>query len=1247
MKIVFIISILFTGCLFASGSPQNWQLPSNSRTDFILPSPLHDLIEFKTGNGKEAVILAANKNGTVTCRIQDQNGKLHHTLFKINGMAKRNFAWSDNLLGWSNVYEKIFARDPAVFRHKLTFENRDGQTFIFLDGVAVAPFPQMVTTLSSTATIQGFEQANLPVNSPYRQVDISRQCNTKGLAQFSAKEIMVNGVPFRLSSDEYFNHIDLALSWFREGTLSSYEEPQLGSFGGRWSGAAEYNPTRLQFRVPNDEYDSLYLLAGFDARPDHISRLTAQFFRAKAGSPVNFMSGKVPALDMPSNKALIVRDENGKQRYLHCIKIPLSQAQLKSFSDSSVLDFELTKDVQTYVSWPDPFYYSIHGAGLPSGVRVFAATLSKAALTVDFTPDAYANIWTGPAAVSYTVRLANRSDKEISVPVKLSVVSFDRADARDFTQTAIVPGGGNIELKFRFIPKRYGHYNLDLTVGSKSPWRRTLAYLRPRSYEKRPFEAPGHHFGFWSWRGEHRTPHQADAIHLAAPLGMESLSSGVHEWANPETIKMMEQYGIRTNFAFGTSDLWVVSYLAKLSGDDGKDFEKILNDYRKKQEPASSVSEPKFMRIFAEPSGLGTHGILPEFYGEPETVFTPVQQKAFDSHHRRLALAARAVRKITPDIKILMPHGDPVFVIPFLKKNDDVSRSFDGIGIDIGYFERLPEQQMHQCSIHRMYMVRHYWAKFRKEPPLLVTVEGPCISPVRPGALSEREQAAHTMRAALLLAAYDVRHQYSMASLTDSGDYWGEQHYGGGLISAAPLLNPYPSYSATATLIRHMRDLEFIGFEPTGSLSVYCLKFRNLKDNSTVLAMWTIRGTRPVKFTNPVRYYDAMDNASTDDQIIISNLPVFIHQPSSFTLGTPDHSEVKLAEVHLRLGNMANLVKRQSNDAETEYIDMFPEAVRRFPAVMQLTEIKAPAPQGNRALAVTLPEQSVDRGVMPFYTVLHPEKAIEIPGHASALAIHVKAHSDWGRLVYVLHDAKGEKWISCGAKGEWNSDDIRNLSFFNFDGWRLLRVTLPSNAPYDKFRNASTQSWGCSGGDSIVDLPLTLEKIIIERRPYAMYVNTLEKTNPAPVELADLYAEYNAAGAENSTAIKHNNITMPSASSASQINPIEKLIQNATLPATEITGVMPPESAADGTRGHFHFKEQEGAVSYDIYVALLSNGAGAIQLGKNLKKSGALISGFQADKDFYAFIVYRDKQNRTSTPSKPFHFKMDNRFGMR
>ena len=119
-------------------------------------------------------------------------------------------------------------------------------------------------------------------------------------------------------------------------------------------------------------------------------------------------------------------------------------------------------------------------------------------------------------------------------------------------------------------------------------------------------------------------------------------------------------------------------------------------------------------------------------------------------------------------------------------------------------------------------------------------------------------------------------------------------------------------------------------------------------------------------------------------------------------------------------------------------------------------------------------------------------------------------------------------------------------------------------------------------------------------------------------------------------------VRMPAPKNIRRQDPLAEV--NGVLEPTEITGVKHPMHYYDGTRGHFSFREVEGAVSYDVYVSLSPTGEGAILLKKGAKKSGELVNGFLAGRDNYAFIVWRNAKGEVSKPSAPFKFRLEDEF---
>jgi hypothetical protein len=194
------------------------------------------------------------------------------------------------------------------------------------------------------------------------------------------------------------NHIDLKPSWLRAGFIPDGSGAySVDTDAARWIGALGPDPARIQFRVANARYLNLHLLAAADGAPNTVPIVTAQFFRSGAGHPVDFPM-RVPLFTASSqaSHAVPLRLANGQEGQMFLVTIPLEPESLSRFSDTDTVEIELTKQVQLFRTFPDPMYCSSHGAGLPSGVHVFAMTLERPAIDFEFEPDRFAHIWTAP-----------------------------------------------------------------------------------------------------------------------------------------------------------------------------------------------------------------------------------------------------------------------------------------------------------------------------------------------------------------------------------------------------------------------------------------------------------------------------------------------------------------------------------------------------------------------------------------------------------------------------------------------------------------------------------------------------------------------------------------------------------------------------------------------------------------------------------------------------------------------------------
>jgi len=451
-----------------------------------------------------------------------------------------------------------------------------------------------------------------------------------------------------------------------------------------------------------------------------------------------------------------------------------------------------------------------------------------------------------------------------------------------------------------------------------------------------------------------------------------------------------------------------------------------------------------------------------------------------------------------------------------------------------------------------------------------------------------------------------------------------------------------------------------------------------------VYALWTIRGKRPVSLMlekdATVTVTDSMDNGaavtSTNGMaaLTVGPDPVYVTGAGDVTnmvLGVPDHSgavaesrgreqltwdtgpavrrppvakEIAVAD----FGDGSWTLTSERNDVyENNNYD-----VSRYPGKMSSRVVTDDGQQAP-SLAIHLEPQEKERKLMPWYAVLKPKKPVVIPGKSIALGLWVKASSDWGRVVYCLQDAKGENWISIGTKDQWNCNDPHSWSFFNFDGWRYVRFEMPANAAYDSFREAGSTWWGHSGpkGDGIVDLPLRLESVIVERRTHAMYVNDPQPTNPDDVLLGRLVAEYATEFDAMKAAVKRSAVRMPiPKTAAGMANPITEMTAN-ELAATSIDGVKMPDWGYDGTSCHVLFKEVPNAAAYQVWGAAYADGRGAVTLGA-MPKSGGRVWGLRPARKLYLWVTYTEtvetgKAARQSKPSQSLEIELVDAFGMK
>ena len=1235
--------------------------------------------------GFQINLSATRASEAVSCTVAQSGKPLHDTAAlakQLDWTPQVSMSFTYHLRaytriepGWREDYRRLIEHDMAALPDhnrkwlSVRVELAKGRVGFWLDDRCVAEKKDAEIAPEGTARIElgpgvqlgQFSIERLVETPGFLPIRLEGYTNARTFLRSEAVDpaslppldevVHLNGVPFVFPAmnAEGNDHIDVGRSLYRDANNDGY----LPSYGPRWAGSTLRDPARIQLRIPNGQYDTLYLIAAADEEKDSVPLVSAMFFRPSAGFAETFEAAVPRASDrsvadgslQPAAACytpLPVRLTNGKKANLWLVAIPLDPGRLSSFADLDIVEIELTKKVRQFRSYPDPFIYGWHQAGLPSAVHIYAATLAKVPVGFELQPDKFGHVWTAPEVPSYTVTLTNNTDSPVAGKLAVFSRSYDLTDETIIGKPLALARGQTLKVPIQLPVKLNGYHELTAILeiaGKKWTEKRSFVRLAPDTRSPRWEEGKGALFGYWSYHGGHHTPKADHHINLMTIAGART-SIGLASKDNP----LVQKHWTRV-----PCGAWEVSPQAWAAEDpyDPKKYEEyqktVVEAYSKARAAVPEPFQPDHVYFFPEPciSLRLTAGNFPSYWGEPEYELTPDEQRALRMYMVTAKCAAEAVRKTWPNLKILIPWGDPLFIVPLLRAGFP-KELIDGSGLDICHFERLPEQQLHQISVHRLYELRKEYEKAGIPNPVLQYCEGIFV-PTEVGACSWREQMDIYHRWTLISMAYGIERFYSGWFAFDAASYYGSEHYGGcGIQRRIPYCDPKPAYAAYATMTDKLNEANFDGWLRTGSLTTYCLRFKGPK--GFVYALWTLRGKRQVTLNlaadAQAGVTDSMNNTklltSKDKKLTLTTDPSVIYvtgagEVASVEVGPVDHADSLPPDGARLLADLGDGTWHYSSKRELTYetnnFDTFRYLGKFSAAVVEDAE-------RGKVLASKLEKQDKVHELMPWYNTLAPRRPVALPGAPAALGLWVKGASDWGRVIYCLRDAKGERWLSIGTKDQWNCDDVHSWSYFNFDGWRYLRFELPGHTGYDSFRKHGTTWWLSVGGDTIVDLPLELEQIIVEQRTHILYVNDVQPVASDTVCFGKLYAEYESPTDATAAAVKESRIRMPLPKDLPDLpNPIKEMDSaGGTGAVPTITKLVPPDHS-DGTSVHVHFDEAPGAKAHFVWIAAYPDGRGAVNATPQGAKSGILVHGLRPAAPFYFWVVAEGADGKLSKPS--------------
>ena len=1097
-----------------------------------------------------------------------------------------------------------------------------------------------------------------PAQQHFCTVDLAARANAAALAGEGVlslgssalpppgRVVGVEGIPFLIGDRAGGrDHVDVGLSLFHY--RKTVNNPDMSTL---WPAATSFDSGRIMLTVPNRAYSRAWIVAACDDGANSVPVVTLRFFRPQAGFTVDGR-GEVPAFTASSGRAmgarrLRVTDPRGKRRSLWLVPISLDSQRIASDQrEHKVLSVEITKEVHPYRNCPDPCDYGYFQGGVPSSVRIFALTFEEAPVKVITSGNRTGNVYILPEAPVWQVDVTGLRDGPVEGTLHVETTDPYGASTSVAETPVAVSAKGTARFEFPLLPAVLGFHRVRTefrvssgAAGGPETYAQEGAFVQVAE-DIRKADQTNSRWGFWNWLGGHGTnPDKDENAYLMRACGARGSMSDYPTRKKWGLFPWPTYFGVP---AWAWEDPYDPQAYTNYSREMGEQVLKYFEDN----------PDGTYFCYFAENavSLSATYGTYPEYIGEGERVWTEQEQKTIRAYTLGVRSAFEGIRKAAPHAKLSFGWCSPQFIVPFLR-NQFPKELFDVIGLDVPTFERMPEAPAVDVNPNKMWFLQEELKK-NGYPRIPIIHSESYFPSSHELALGHRVSADYYVRTAVLSLALGTTRQIACFSLFDCSNYWGAQHYGcNGVVGRRPEYNPKPAYAAYATMTRLLDLVEFDGHVPAGSISTYCVRFKNLdrtRPHNFVYCLWTLRGERDAVLVfqagADVPTATRIDENGNERQLApvesratvrIAQTPVWV--TSDVPLEEVDPGVPRYAEAPgphtMQLDPLDEAWTYEAGDYPA-YSKAYPVRFITYPGPMRQEIVDSPERQA-KVWRVALETPEKERAFAGWFGVFRPQAPIDIPGRARALGIWAKGCSDWGRIVYEIRDANGETFLSVGAAESWNSNDNYHWSCFNFDGWRYIEFPLPNNLAGDAYREKDSVWWG-HDREGVVDLPVTLTGVIIEHRTHNVYVDELVTSPETTVDLDNLLAVYESPEMMTDAPVNLQRgaaIRFTPRDGSSLPNPLSELSTKSEVAPTVIESFSKPEAWYDGKQITVQAKAVEEATEYRVYVSSYENGAGAAVLAKG-KEPVLQVNGLRPEYPLYFAVTYVGANGKESKPS--------------
>lgn len=995
-----------------------------------------------------------------------------------------------------------------------------------MPGAAAGP---VVIHLAEGDRFRGLARTAIDSDPLYLPVDLSPRGEGGFRPAAENSAVRVGAVPFELAAD------GRPLNLARARWIDQQSDP--GSFRERYDGGpAILDDPRTPFlRLPPGDYRAVHLLAVAAEDPALANALTLRLGIFN-GNNAGLRSGqhvirfdfpaRVPRAGQPGARPALVTPAGP----LYYVRVPLGEA-ISQDLDAEHVEVELTREVRLARRRPDPGRFRYRPLGLPSGVRIAAFTLEKAPLQLTVTSRESGHTFVEPRQPTFQVALRNITGAAQDYRLEARATHADGTVTRTGRRGRLAAAGSET-ISLAVPTRRRGYHQLEVflndTRGERMLRRRTsFAVLAPDTRAHRAASP----WGTWDFGGSHYTSRDPDLVgSLHVKLG---LRYGMFKTPYPDRRRHGVTRGNEFKIAvrnFSTGAEAVKNAAARVEA------------YRSHLAANPDTRENNVI-VFHENAVSGGHATrVPDlFHDRAPYRMNEREQERFRALWETAIAETRAMREHFPGVHLALGNG-PLPLKEELYRQGFPAELFDSAGNEPAVFGRPPEAQPPDWVANNasIWMDRQLLDAYGYQDKPVRQCYETLFPSTSPGNLCPETQADYLVRHVMHSLAWEMP-QIRFGLIHDVGNSYRFSNWGAsGLYRKQPEINPKPAAPAIAVMTRMLDGAVFQRVLELGSPTLYGVEFRR-PGGDYLQVLWTIRGRRPLRAT----FGEAGRRTLTDIQgnerrlaapggvvrVTVSPSPVYLAGPGPLAASEPGAPVYGAAPggVTSRLSpldRLADWTVETATDHELEYYNPLTPRRRGDFEFSEVSRFE------GRANVIRVAPRPVEHGraTMPMYGVLAHREGIELPGTPTEIGLWVNGNGSWGRIIFELEDASGQRWISIGAQrsgelspwlrdwmpgefialeenpgvSDWNTEDVFGVSRINFDGWRYLAFPLPGNYPGGYHWPAGSQ-WRWNG-DGQVHYPLTFRRLIVELPEKTLRFRTFAPVPRPEIYLADLVA---------------------------------------------------------------------------------------------------------------------------------------------